>query len=261
MARTPFDEVIESIRVAGYHNHRQEQHSDLVSRGILRDLLERCRNVADDYKAGVIKHRFNVRSPGVNRERLIDLFVGEPSAAGTLPVEGARIVVEHKSVLTAHRNAPNRFDDLEKIVGAIHNAKAEAVTVATVMVGTARRVLNVPDHVKKRHRKSPAIFESEVLPRLSSGDQSLWEEFDYAVSLNRPDDPRKTIAKFRSLPLRPPGQTHIPGYDYVLIVPVFVDNVDPPQLCRENDFGIDIDKEYERMLAIICRAYEARWHF
>src|SRR5690606_6840450 len=103
-------------------------------------------------------------------------------------------------------------------------------------------------------------FETEVLPRLSSGDQSLWSEFKYAVSTNKPDDPAKTVAAFRRLPLRPPGHTHVAGYDFVLIVPVFIDNVNPPELCRNNPFGIDIDAEYERMLATICRAYEARWH-
>jgi hypothetical protein len=257
---TPFDEVIEAIRVAGYHNQRQEQHSDIVSRGIFRDLLERCRYIANDHATGVIKHRFNIRSPG-DRERLVDLFIGEPNKAGTLPVEGARIVVEHKSVLTAHRNTPNRFDDLKKIVGAIHGAKAEAVTVATVLVGTASRVLNIADHVKKHFKRNPENFESEVLPRLSTGDETLWDEFDYAVSPNRPLDGAKTVAKFRTLPMRPPGQTHISGYDFVLIVPVFVDNVNAPRLCRDNSFGIDIDAEYERMLSVICRAYEARWHF
>ncbi|MGH8236711.1 MAG: hypothetical protein ACREXP_06770 [Steroidobacteraceae bacterium] len=68
------------------------------------------------------------------------------------------------------------------------------------------------------------------------------------------------VAKFQSLPRRQPGHTHVMGFDFVMIVPVFVDNVNPPSLCRQNGFGIDIDATYERMLATICRAYEARWH-
>ena len=69
------------------------------------------------------------------------------------------------------------------------------------------------------------------------------------------------MAAFRKLPTRSPGHTHVVGYDFVLLVPVFIDNVNPLSVCRENDFGIDIDADYERMLATICRAYEARWHF
>jgi len=46
-----------------------------------------------------------------------------------------------------------------------------------------------------------------------------------------------------------------------LIAPLHVDNVNPPRLCRDNPFAINIDAEYDKMLTTICRAYEARWHF
>ena len=147
------------------------------------------------------------------------------------------------------------------MLGAIHRTKAEAITVATILVGTATKVLNIPDHVKKQFAGEPDRFQRDVLPRLSTGDHSLWKEYAFAVSQNRNDDPAKTVAAFRTLPTRPPGQTHVIGYDFVLIVPVYIDNVNEPYLCRENDFSIDIDAEYERMLSIMCRAYEARWHF
>jgi hypothetical protein len=258
---TPFDDVIEAIRVAGYHNHRLEEHSDLVSQGLFRDLVERCPKIAEDFNAGVVNKWVNVPAPGVTRGRRIDLFVGEPDARGGPDVGRVRICVENKSVITAHRNKTNRLDDLEEVLGAIHRNNAEAIVVSTVLVGTATRVLNVPDHVKKRYKRSPSLFESEVLPRLSTGDAALWDDFDYAVSVNRDDDPRSTAAAFRKLPTRPPGRTHIIGYDFVLVVPVFIDNVNSPSVCRNNDFGIDVDADYERMLATICRAYEARWHF
>ena len=50
------------------------------------------------------------------------------------------------------------------------------------------------------------------------------------------------------------------GYDFVLLVPVFIDNVNPPFVARENNLGIDIDFEYQTMLTRICQAYTARWH-
>jgi hypothetical protein len=257
---TPFDEVIEAIRVAGYHNQRLEEHSDLVSNGIFRDLRARCPLISADYNSKVIRNWSNVSAPGA-RGRKIDLFVGEARSEDEHPdVRYVRICVENKSVITAHRNKTNRLDDLGEVLGAIHRAKAEAIIVATVLVGTATRVLNVPDHVKKRYQKEPRRFEAEVVPRLSRGDETLWTDFDYAVSVNKPDDAARTIAAFHTLPRRPPGHTHVMGFDFEMIVPVFIDNVNPPSLCRNNGFGIDIDAHYEHMLATICRAYEARWH-
>ena len=69
----------------------------------------------------------------------------------------------------------------------------------------------------------------------------------------------KTISKFRSLPTRPPGQTHVRGYDYVLLVPIFVDNVNPPRVERENALGVNVDTEYSQMLERICKAYTIRF--
>src|SRR5262249_9211967 len=154
--------------------------------------------------------------------------IGEPDSNGKLSdLNKVRIVVENKSVITAHRNRTNRFDDLKKILSTVLAAKREAVIVATVLIGLADRVLNVPDHVKKQYKGRMAEFESKVLPRLSSGDQSLWEEFPWAISKNRQDDPKRTMLHFQQLPTRNPGHTHVLGYDYVLLVPVYIDNVNP----------------------------------
>ncbi|HLC40479.1 MAG TPA: hypothetical protein VJO34_02485 [Methylomirabilota bacterium] len=255
----PFDDVIKAIRAAGYHNHRLEQHSDLLSAGIFRDLVKRCPQIASDYRSGRIACWYNVPAPGA-RGRRVDLFVGEPSPSGKYNARGARICVENKSVITAHRNKTNRLDDLDEVVRGTHRVKPESIIVATVLVGTALTVLNIPDHVRKRYRNRPDLFESKVLPRLSKGDQSLWREFKFAVSRNRENDPQKTVDAFRTLPTRAPGHTHVLGYDFILLAPVFIDNVNPPRINRKNTFGIDVDREYQRMLETICRAYEARWH-
>ena len=80
------------------------------------------------------------------------------------------------------------------------------------------------------------------------------------MSRNRPRDPARTVKKFRELPTRPPGRTDLVAYDYVLLVPVFIDNVCPPRVARDNDLGINVDVEYRSMLDRICKAYTARWH-
>lgn len=81
--------------------------------------------------------------------------------------------------------------------------------------------------------------------------------------INRLSDSAKTVAKFRQLPTRSPGHTHVVGYDYVLLVPAFIDNVNPPYIPKPDDprsLGIDVQLEYAAMLDTVCKAYTARWH-
>jgi hypothetical protein len=256
---TPFDEAIEFIRATRYHNHRLEAHSDIVSDGIYRDLLESCSAFRKDVEAGVVQVWKNVSSPG-DRERRVDLFVGEPTADGKPDMSRCRLAVENKSVITAHRNRTNRFDDLQKVVAAIQGERPEALLIATVLIGLAERCLNIPDQVHKFYRDREEEFEQHVLPRLSSGDESLFEEFNWAISKNRPGEPLKTLEQFRSLQVRGSAQTHLVAYDSVLLVPVMVDNVHPPSLPRPNSLGIDVDAEYASFLDRTCKAYTARWH-
>lgn len=256
---TPFDHAVAAIAEAGYHNHRLETHSDTVSDGLFQDLLAMCEPLRLDMQRGLVHVWKNVSSPG-DRLRKVDLFVGEPGKENRPDIQKVRIAVENKSVITAHRNRTNRFDDLKKVLGAIHGARPEALVIATVLVGMSERVLNVPDQVHKFYRDREEEFEVNVLPRLSAGDETLWVQFDWAISRNRPNDPFRTVEMFRTLPTRKPGHTHVEGYDYVLTVPVFIDNVNPPSVPRPNSLGIDVDAEYTKMLEQVCSAYTARWH-
>ena len=259
---TPFDAVIEQIKRRGFHNQRLEDHSDIVSKGLLDDLRGSCAPFRADLADGKITSWLNVRTPGA-RNRKIDLLVGEPDPKGNPDLRKLRLCVENKSVITAHRNLYARFDDLNEALQVLHQAKAEAVLVATIIFGVAERVLNVPDRVKPRYRGRLMQFNKRVVPRLSSGDQRLWDDFHWAVSTNRPNDSAKTVNKFRQLPTRSPGHTHVIGYDYVLLVPAFIDNVNAPFIPRPSDprsLNIDVDREYKTMLEVLCKAYTARWH-
>lgn len=256
---TPFHRAIEEIQRARYHNHRLETHSDTVSNGLYSDLLLICPSLRRDVEIGAVKVWRNVSAPG-DRLRRVDLFVGEPTESGSPDIHRVRIAVENKSVITAHRNVTNRFDDLSKVLSAIHSARPEALLVATVLVGLCERVLNVPDQVHKFFRDREAEFSERVLPRLSSGDSTLWDEFNWAVSHNRPGDPGKTVELLRKLPTRSPGLTHVEAYDNVILVPVSVDNVNPPDLPQQNPLGIDVEHDYQQMLERMCSAYTARWH-
>jgi hypothetical protein len=258
---TPFDDVIAGVIERRYHNHRLEDHSDIVSNRIYADLLLFCPKLAEDVEAGVVRHWLNVPAPGV-RNRKIDLFIGESDANGKPDIRGLRICVENKSVITAHRNRDARFDDLDETMKAVYNARPEAVIAATVMIGTDVRNLNIPDKIKAYYvgRGIEKEFERDVLPRLSTGDQTLWEEFRYAISRNSVADPMKTLTKLRGITTRPPGHTHVAGYDFMIFVPVSMDNVNPPRVVRENILDVDVDAEYAMMIDAICRAYRVRWH-
>ncbi len=255
---TAYADLIRRIEERGFHNHRLEDHSAAISRGILHDLCATCEPFAGDFAEGRIKEWLDFPSPA-GRARKLDLVVAEPeSDQGRPDLTHLRLCIENKSVVTAHRNRTNRYDDLSDLVAVLHRNRPDAILVATVLVGLCERVLNVPDRVKPFLSREE--FESKVLLRLSSGDASLWEEFPFAVSHNRPIEPGQTVQKFRELPNRPPARTDLVAYDYVLLVPVYIDNVNPPRIARDNNLGIDVDAEYEAMLEQICRAYKARWH-
>jgi hypothetical protein len=256
---TPFDKAIEAIKKAGYHNHRLEAHSDIVSDALLSDLMAVCPALEADIDGGKVKSWKNVSSPG-DRARKVDLFVGEPSADGSPDISRVRIAVESKSVITAHRNRTNRFDDLSKVLAAINSVRPEALLVATVLVGLADRVLNIPDKVHGYFRDREDEFDEKVRPRLSTGDETLWSEFNWGISKNTRKDPQLTCELLSKIPTRDAAHTHVKGYDFVLLVPVNIDNVNPPSIPRANSLGIDIDAEYDRMLHQMCAAYTARWH-
>ena len=110
---TPFDAAITAIEKARYHNHRLEAHSDVVSDGIVADLRAYCKPFRHDLETRVVQVWKNVSSPG-DRKRKVDLFVGAPGDDGAPDIQRARIAVENKSVISAHRNRTNRFDDLSK---------------------------------------------------------------------------------------------------------------------------------------------------
>jgi len=84
----------------------------------------------------------------------------------------------------------------------VQGARPEALLIATVLIGLADRTLNIPDQVHKFYRDREEEFERDILPRLSSGDESLFSEFSWAVSHNRPLDAQKTLELFRTLPTR-----------------------------------------------------------
>src|SRR3546814_19440662 len=87
-------------------------------------------------------------------QRKVDLFVGEPAADGGPDINKVRIAVENKSVVTAHRNRTNRFDELRKVVAAVQGARprSEGRSVGKECVSTCRSRWS-PYHLNKKPKK------------------------------------------------------------------------------------------------------------
>jgi len=246
------DEILHAIRANGYHNHRKEGHSDIVSRRILADLRSTCRTFDADIASGAIRTWEKRKGPD---DRTTDLIAGPARADGLPDLSEVRLLVENKSVVTAHRNRNARWQDIDRERRSAHSTNPKTIVVATLIVGVCQRVLNVPDCVSKLHKQT---FKTEVRPRLSTGDQSLWNDFEMCVSINKPDDPAKTIAMFRQLPVRKGSDTHLAALDFLWIAPLAIDNVNVPAL--DHTMGIDADDDYRKMIQHICRLYTLRWH-
>lgn len=247
-----FDEIFDSIVRTGYHNHRLEAHSDIISRRIIADLRATCSSFDADCRSGTIKVWHKTLGPD---DRTTDLLAGVPDPNGRPDLRKVRLLVENKSVITAHRNRSARAQDIDRERLSAHRANPRTIVAATVLVGTCQRVLNVPDCVAKLNREK---FADEIRPRLSIGDESLWTEFRACVSQNKPTDPSKTVARFGRLPVRAAADTHLAALDFLLIAPVAIDNINPPKL--DSSMGIDAEADYKRMIQHMCRLYNLRWH-
>ena len=93
---TPFDDAVIKIRVRGFHNHRIEDHSGTVSRGILRDVSAMCEPFRQDFDRDCIRQWQDFPSPG-GRARKLDLVVAEPGGeAGGPDLGRLRLCVENK---------------------------------------------------------------------------------------------------------------------------------------------------------------------
>lgn len=255
---TAYPDIIRMIEARGYHNHRLEDHSAAISRGILRDLCATCEPFNSDFSSGRICEWLDFPSPA-GRARKLDLVVAEPDRDHGQPdLTHLRVCIENKSVVTAHRNRTNRYDDLSDLVAVLHKNRPDAILVATVLIGVSEDVLNVPDRVKPF--VSSEDFDARVLPRLSSGDRSLWTEFAHAVSHNRASDPAKTVEKFRELAHSSARPHRSRGLRLRVVGAGAHRQRESASHRPRQRVGIDVDGEYQAMLDQICRAYKARWH-
>ncbi len=172
---TAFDDITSSIAERRFHNHRREGHSAAMSRGILRDVRATCPPFEDAFASERLGEWLDFPSPA-GRSRKLDLAVAEPVQETGLPdLSRLRLCIENKSVVTAHRNRTNRYDDLSDLLGVLHRTRPDAILVATVLVGLCEQVLNVPDRVKPF--LDERVFLKQVLPRFRPATRSFGKSF------------------------------------------------------------------------------------
>ena len=267
---TPFDLHASLVNRIGFHNHRVNTHSDVISDGIIEDLKIASKTFASDLESQRIGCFKNQPNPW-GRGRNTDLIIAKPLTKSKPSPSQIRVIIEHKSVITAHRNRDARHDDLFNICQE-SSADPQIVLAGTVMIGLCEKVLNIPDHIRKTY-KLPKIsksgrqmseydearFEKEILSRVRNHDQKLWDDFQYAISYNTPGDIQQTLSKFRTLPIRQKGNPESTGFDALLLVPVYYNNVDPARVARDNSLGMDIDKDYAAFISAIATAYDERY--
>lgn len=284
---TPFDEHARRVVAAGYHAHRGSTHSDVISERILADLVEVCPALKEDLHAAKVGCWLNIKIPFHEGTWDADLVVAEADEAsiegkliqtghtqGIAAAKGSkpdgnklRLVIEHKSVVTAHRNRGNRFKELATDVKYSNDAGYNVIVAATILVGTAPEVLNVVDGVRKRYRiprkvgkYDEAKFDAEVGHRLKAKDSAVWSDYAEFISYNKPNDATATAEYFRTnLPERSQDRWNQPGIDALLIVPVFYDNVGTAYVDRVHPLGTEFDSAYNGFLEKLCKAYTRRW--
>lgn len=254
---TAFDRLTAQIATEGMHNHRSSKHSDVLSAELLADLVAECSVLRQQLESGTVITAYNW-DPSGGRGRGRDLVVGPRGTDGSPIASQVRMAFAHKTVITAHRNTGNRVKELLEVFSAVREQSRDAVLVATLSLGTALRYLNVPDKVKPMYYRTgkSGYFDTSVLPRVGSGDESLWRDFPWAVSHNKPDDAAKSFRKARDLPHRNSTQV---GFDAVLVAPLHIDNVSPPRVDRDCSWATTFDADYRACLSRVSEIYKQRW--
>ena len=288
MGSTPFDHHASRVQEQGYHSHRGSNHSNVIGEGILRDLRSASTNLREDLDAGKVGCWINSKIPFHEGTWDADVVIAEPDELtlppeqrpGACPVDGAagipgvkpdgrklRLVMEHKSIITAHRNRINRFKELASDVEYSNDAGYNVIVAATILIGTAPRVLQVVDGVRKLYklpgggnRYDEERFDREVGNRLRARDPTIWDQFAGFVSTNRPTDAANTVEYFRRVfPLRSQDRVNQRGMDALMLVPVFYDNVGTARVDRDHPLGADVDGRYADFIGTLSTAYARRW--
>lgn len=290
---------MEYLNEIGFHHPRTaKEHSTELSRHMVNDLYQSCPSVRSDADEGTIAFDLDVKIKVGDRSHVTDLVIGEPVTHG-LPSHGLaqselhpskyRIAIEHKSVITAHRNRLNRLRDLNEFAEYMYAYRADVVVGGTLLIGTSTKFVSVESidriiRAWKALEKMPILTESRLAKcraawlrdmgqltnlenwkkRMCKKDPLLLTVFGdtKAWTTNEVDDAENTFRKFQSgLRVRdsnsnPPEK---PGFDGFALMYVAIDNFNPCQIDGSREAGRNDLLTYSQFLRRIETAYSSRF--
>jgi hypothetical protein len=156
---------LEHLRTEGYHP-RSNKHSNALARAIVADLLDACLPMRAKAVAGQLVYAINVKLHFGTAVWNIDLAMGPPAGAVTVPAAGIayappstiQIAIEIKGVMTEHHKAvKNRKRDFEAHHQHVHNYSNAAIAGVVMVINAAPRFQSplVPNVTV--HRNPPAL--------------------------------------------------------------------------------------------------------
>ncbi len=285
--RTAFERLVSYLERERIHHPRTGFHSDYLSKEFLRDLYHVSSIFKSDVDAGTICYKVNHRLGLGGRQHVLDLVLGtredssqqtsiDPKNQGFQRIRESepkdiRLIMENKSLITAHRNVYNRTRILADLAEAVRDGQHRHVLlVGTFIIGTADKFLNYETFIRARDVLSHLCSESkfnlkELEGMIGTGNEKIREFVEdpalpeTMISRNKPDEPEKTLdIIIQDVPIK---QLSGGGYDGFAIQFCHLDNIDRPRL---EDPLVFKDKKYEAVryenaLETIAAQYDEKY--
>jgi len=227
-----------------YHP-RSDEHSKMICRLVLEDLLAACPVLQQHVDSGQVVCGINVRYRFSNAKRkTLDRAIGVPDGAipakmfsdpvSSVPIGALRFACEAKQTMTEHsKSKPRLFDELSSSHEIVHQGDPTAIAAGIVVVNIADR------------------FASPL--RQTSGDGPL-----VYTTHRQPDVTRQVVEHLRGLIVRDTPDTV--GFDAFTTIVVNCDNTGPCTLHTAEPAPQPGDRDhYETFLQRISCAYADRY--
>lgn len=155
-----------------YHP-RSNDHSNALLQLFLDDLLSICPRLAEIARTGRISYQLNRRVRVGTSEWNVDLVLGPPAEAGSMPSHGEKILraqpatfhlaCEAKSIMTEHRKAQrNRQRDLDALHQFMHRYDQNTIVAAVTVVNVAEKFRSPLRRAVTTHNDPVVLVRSAV---------------------------------------------------------------------------------------------------
>lgn len=142
------EHLVRHLQERGYHP-RSNEHGKFLCAVVLEDLLDSCPRIAEHARQGKLVYDINRKIIVGGSEWNIDLILGPPPGAVTVPPDTRivqappatiRIAIEAKTIMTEHGKARrNRQRDLDSFHQFVHRYDSDTIAAALTVVNIATR--------------------------------------------------------------------------------------------------------------------------